>query len=410
MMPLAPRDRRRAVGIALAALLLDSMAYGTLLPILPDFIASFGVDDRQQAAITAGLLIFSFSICQFVFAPIMGGLSDRYGRRIVMVITLIALAIDYLLMAMTDSIAVVFAGRALSGALAATYAVATSIGADCTPPEGRAKVFGLATGAIGAGFVIGPAAGALLGESSLRLPFYLSSIAFAVLALAACVMLPETLARDRRRKVDPVEFVPLYNLNGLRADRFSLLLLIGVAITYLFSHAYFSVWPFFAAEVLDWDLRAIGYSMTIYGVLLVMVSAFVVGPAARLLGNQTLAWASLLPAIVSFACLAWARSDVAVISSLLIGGFSAGCVPAIQATLSPFFGEDHQGRLQGLVGSMQALGTVLGPPLLYGIFALTVGGGSMLQGVVFTVAAAGLAFAMLIILTARPLNRQSATD
>lgn len=390
------RETRIVIGIALSALFLDAMAFGSLLPVLPDFLLHIGVERGAQIAFIASVLLLTFAIFQFLLSPVMSALGDRFGRRAVLIPAMLGLGLDYAVMSVTDSVLVLIVARAVSGALAATYAVAIAIGADCTPPEKRVGIFGLTSGAIGAGFVVGPGIGGMLGEIAIRLPMVVSSVAFFTIAAVAYFAMPETLDEKHRRTLKILELIPLVQFSAVRHDRAVVCMLLAVLVIFLSSHAYFSLWPFFAVDILDWSIGKVGLSMTIYGCLLALVSALLVGPAERLFGNWGLACLSLLPAIVSFLGLALSRQNWMVYLFLVVGGLSAATVPAIQATLSPRFGRDRQGQLQGLVASMQSLGGIIGPPLMFATFAspLTT---SITGGFIYVLGAAGLLIGLALL-------------
>ncbi|GGB61746.1 MFS transporter [Blastomonas aquatica] len=395
---------RLAIGIALCALFLDAMAFGSLLPVLPDFLRLVGMESETQIAVSASILLLTFAVFQFLFVPVMSALSDRFGRRAILIPSMLGLGFDYAIMSVTDSIVILTIARAVSGGLAATYAVAIAIAADCVPPEKRASIFGLASGAIGAGFVFGPGLGGILGEVAIRLPMIVSSTAFFAVAVIAYFFLPETLDTKDRRTPQIEELIPFVQFAAIRHDRSAIYMLVAVFVIFLSSHAYFSLWPFYATDILDWGIGKVGLSMTIYGCLLAVVSAVLVGPAEKLFGSWRLACLSLLPAIISFLGLAVAIQDVPVYSFLILGGLSAATVPAIQATLSPRFGADRQGQLQGLVASMQSLGAIVGPPVMFAAFASPITD-KLLGGFIYLIGAAGLSIGLLLLLAARPSGK-----
>jgi DHA1 family tetracycline resistance protein-like MFS transporter len=236
----------------------------------------------------------------------------------------------------------------------------------------------------------------MLGEISVRLPMVVSSVAFFAIAAVAYFAMPETLDEKHRRTPKILELIPLIQFSAVRHDRAVFYMLLAVLVIFLSSHAYFSLWPFFAADILDWSIGKVGLSMMIYGCLLALVSALLVGPAERLFGNWELACLSLLPAIISFLGLALSRQNWMVYSFLVVGGLSAATVPAIQATLSPRFGPERQGQLQGLVASMQSLGGIIGPPLMFATFSSPLAT-AITGGFIYVLGAVGLLMGLALL-------------
>jgi MFS transporter, DHA1 family, tetracycline resistance protein len=234
----------------------------------------------------------------------------------------------------------------------------------------------------------------------------MSSVAFFAVAVVAYFALPETLEVKYRRTPKILELIPLIQFLAIGHDRSLIYMLLAVLVIFLSSHAYFSLWPFFAADILEWNIGQVGLSMTIYGGLLALVSAVLVGPAERMFGSWGLACLSILPAIISFLGLAFSRQDWMIYSFLVVGGLSAATVPAIQATLSPRFGPDRQGQLQGLVASMQSLGAIVGPPVMFATFASSLTT-SVTGGFIYVLGAAGLLIGLaLLVFSQRVYERE----
>lgn len=395
----------RSVTIAcLSGIFLDAAAFGVLVPVLPPLMKELGALSLAGASQEAGITFLAFAGMQLLFSPFLARLSDRLGRKPVLVGAFLSLAIDHLIMATTDSYTVFLLGRAIAGGLGGVYPVAVASMIDVEVGDEPTRVFGRASAAIGAGFVLGPALGGVVGELSPRHPLFGMALLFLILAGTVILLLPETLRRKGRRHISLTDLVPLANLRVVSGRRQCQAILLSVFLVFASSHAYFTTWPFFTAKVDGWSSGTTGLSMVIYGALLVIIAGVCAPALSRKLGDARLAAGSLAIAVASFACLAFARSSTELYGFLFLGGFSAATVPALQSLLSRRFSPEVQGELQGAVSSMQSLAAIAGPLLMTQVFAAYA-----FPGTVFIVGTIGLLGALILVLRSDRLRTASGT-
>jgi DHA1 family tetracycline resistance protein-like MFS transporter len=346
----------------------DMAGIGLILPVMPSLIVGLEEVSIDRAAEIGGLLLFVYATMQFLFAPIIGGLSDRFGRRPVLLITLAALGLDYLIMAWAPSLIWLFFGRALSGIMGASWAAANSCIADALPPERRGQMFGIMGGAGAAGFVLGPAIGGLLGQFGDRIPFYVA----AALALGGAAYgyfrLAETLASENRRRFDWRRANPLGSILQMARSRFVLGCLVAVFFMQLSSQAQLSVWSFYGIAKFGWSTLTIGLTVTLFGVLLGLAQGVLVGPAIQRFGAVRTAKYTLLPGLLSYLILAFAPSTSWMVAGIIVGSITGMTFPAMQSLMTVRVAEDAQGELQGAIASTISLTAIIGPPAMTAIF------------------------------------------
>jgi DHA1 family tetracycline resistance protein-like MFS transporter len=384
----APHGRRRAAAAFIfVTLLLDSLALGVVVPVLPKLVLSFQGGDSASAATTYGAFGTVFSLMQFLFAPVLGALSDRVGRRPVILLSLAGLGLDYVLMALAPSLGWLFAGRVVAGLCAANFSTAIAYIADVTPPEKRAASFGLLGAAFGVGFVLGPALGGLLGGAGARLPFWAAAGLTLANALYGWFVLPESLPRERRspfawRQANPVGSLLLVRRYG------NVLGLVSVLFLYRVAHdVQPSMWVLYTDYRYGWDARTVGLVLALMGVLGALTSALLVKPIVRGLGERGALLFGLACGAAGFAVYAFAPSGRAFAAGIPLVALWFVTSPAAQALLTARVDPGEQGRLQGAVGSVQGVASVLAPGLFTGVFAAAIGGGRELPGAPFLLAA-----------------------
>ncbi|MEM1273851.1 MAG: TCR/Tet family MFS transporter [Pseudomonadota bacterium] len=384
----------------LSTLVLDAMGIGLILPVMPDLIADVRGADLSQAAVWGGIMATSFAIMQFFFSPAVGNLSDRFGRRTILLISLAVIAVDYVVMALAQTIWLLLLGRIVAGLAAATYATATAFIADISPPEQRAQNFGLIAASFGIGFVLGPAAGGLLGEIGPRAPF-VAAAALATINLAiGLLFITESLPKEKRRPFDPARANPfgsfkyIGNLPGAR--RFLTVIFLYDLATYVYP----AIWAYFTAAAFGWDTGIIGASLAVYGISLAIVQGGLIRVILAYLGERAACfWGMALNVI----CLTlYGLADQSWMIWVLIPFSAIGSVvaPAMTAMLSRAASDDQQGELQGLLGSMKALTMIMSPLIMtQAFFWFTRDGAAIvLPGAPFLVAAVlmGIGFAVLV--------------
>jgi MFS transporter, DHA1 family, tetracycline resistance protein len=367
--PMPSPSANRVLGLIAAIVFLDMVGVGLIAPVLPGLIEQISGANLQDAALIGGALLLTYSLMLFICAPIIGGLSDRYGRRPVLLFTLAAMGLDYLLMAWAPSLLWLFVGRAISGIMGATWAAANSTIADLFPPEDRGAKFGLLGGAGAAGFVLGPAIGGLLGEIDVRLPF-MAAAAFALTgAIIGWFMLIESLPPERRRAFEWRRANPLGTLIQMRKIPLVIGVLIALLLFNLGSQATLTVWAFSLIERFGWTPFAIGASVAVYGLLLAGIQGGLSGVLTARIGPVRTAAIGCIAAVPAFAILSIAPNGPILYLGIVIGAFGGLFFPAMQGLMSARVSEDAQGELQGAVASIISISALAGPIIMPPIFA-----------------------------------------
>ncbi len=352
---------------------LDAMSVGLVLPVMPGLIIALSDLPVSRAAEFGGYLLFVFATMQFVFAPVLGALSDRFGRRPVLLLAVLGFSLDYFVMALAPSLAWLFLARLLSGLFGATYAAANAAIVDITPPDQRARNFGFAGASVGVGLIFGPAIGGLLGEYSIRLPF----IAAGVVTMAVCALgyfvMPETLAPEKRRAFSWARANPLGSIISVARSPIALAVLAALFCVQLASQSYNSIWAFFTIEVAGWTPRAIGLSVALYGFLMAIVQGVLTGPVVARVGEIPAVYFSLAVGVIVYVGLALADSAGMIYLWVIAGSLSGFAFPALQSLLSKHVAEDAQGELQGVVAASYSLTAIVGPVAMTQVFGAFTG-------------------------------------
>lgn len=395
--PNAPR--RAAVLFIFVTVLIDILSFGIVIPVLPHLIERLAGGGIAQAAMWVGVFGTLFALIQFVCAPIQGALSDRYGRRPVVLLSNLGIGIDFLFMALVDTIPLLLIGRFFSGALAASFTTANAYIADVTPPEKRAASFGLLGAAFGIGFIIGPALGGLLGEIDLRLPFF----AAAVLALAnfcyGLFILPESLPPEQRSaRFDWSHANPLGSLFLLRRYRQVLGLAAVVFVSNLAHYVLQTVFVLYADYRYGWGAQKVGYTLALVGACNAFVQAWLVGKLVPRIGERNTLLGGIGFGLLGFAVMALAPEGAVFLLGIPLLALWGLAGPATQALMTRQVGPREQGRLQGAVSSLASVAGIFGPALFTQVFALFIGDHAPvhLPGAPFLLSSALLAVAFVL--------------
>lgn len=376
------------------------IGFGIVMPVLPSLIMEIADVSLSQAAAYSGYLLMAYAGLQFLFAPLLGALSDRYGRRPVLLVSLAAYAVNYLIAGLATTLLWLFIGRIMTGIAGATHATANALIADVTPPERRAQNFGLIGMAFGVGFIVGPALGGLLGEINLRLPFLAAAGLALVNVIYGALLLPETLPPEARRPLNWLRANPLGAL--LRLGTFpSLLVLVVVMFIYnIGHHVYPSIWPFFTLERFGWSNFEVGLSLACVGLVMAVVQGGVIRLVIPRLGLARTALVGFVGAALAYAGHAFAYSVPQVGFWLLISGFSGLIGPAVQGIMSNRVPQNEQGELQGVIASVGSIAAIIGPFSMTQLFArYTDSVGPYFAGAPFVVASALTVLALLLFMT-----------
>ncbi len=389
------RFQHRAVPIVLAAVLIDTIGFGIVMPVLPTLIVQLKGGSLADAARTGGALLIAFAAAQFFAGPIFGNLGDRFGRRPVLLTAMVAFAIDYALMAFAPTIGWLFLGRIIAGVAGAIYGPANAVLADVTPPEKRGETFGLMGAAFGTGFIIGPAIGGLLAGFGPRAPFL---VAGALAVLNACWMaaaMPETLeAADRRpfawRRANAFgAFKPLFHAGGAAP------LLIVAFCWQLGQMVYPATWAFWCEIRFGWSPHLIGLSLAASGVTMALTQVFVTGRAIRRFGELGTVMIGISVAVATFTAITFATTGWMVFALIALGSLTGLVFPGINALLSNGVDSANQGALQGGMASLGSVAEVIGPLAMTQTLAFGAEHGA--PGAAFLLAAALAAVALAVL-------------
>ena len=396
-----PHGRRAAVGFIMVSLGLDTVSMGLLIPVFPSLVQQFEHGDPAAAGRAVGLLAAIWAVAQFFGSPIMGALSDRFGRRPVLLASIAGLGLDYLLMAFAPNLLWLFIGRALSGFTASSFSVASAYIADVTPPDQRAARFGLMGAVWNIAFIVGPSLGGLLGAADLRLPFFVASGVTLLAAAYGLFVLPESLRRENRAPFSWRKANPAASL-GFLATHPELMWLSVVNFLALFAHMVLpTLFVLYAGNRYDWSLQITGAVLAAAGVCGVIVQVLVVPRLVPRIGEVRAMVLGLLAGAVAVAIYGLAPSGEIMLIGLPIGALQGLFMPGFQAIATRRVGPNEQGRLLGANSSIAGLTSMLAPPAFGYIYAASAGpGGEDLAGMAFVVAGGLLALAALVVVVA----------
>jgi len=400
--------RTSGLGFIFVTLLIDVLGIGLLIPILPGFVAQLSHESLSDSARHYGWLLSLYGAMQFLFSPLLGALSDRFGRRPVLLLSLFFAGIDYILMALAPGLIWLYVGRTLSGITGASFTVANAYIADVSPPEKRAQNFGIIGAAFGLGFIIGPAAGGILGQWGHRLPFWVAAgLCFSNL-LYGCFILPESLPMRSRRRFALREANPVGALQVLGRYPIVWSLTGALCFSNLAMQCINSTWVLFVMARFGWSERQTGLSLAAFGAVALFYQLGLSRLLLPLWGERRTMLIGLAVAALEFAAYALATRGWMIYVIMLTGGLGLLAGQATQGLLSQQVGEDEQGTLQGALSSLASLMGIFGPIIATGLFHLCTRPGAPLQvpGVAFLLAAALNAVALAISLRALSPSRR----
>lgn len=363
-------NRKAAIGFIFITLLIDVTGFGLIIPVMPKLIEQLlGINNISKAAQYGGWLTFAYAFMQFIFAPVLGNLSDKYGRRPVLLFSLFGFGIDYLFLSFAPSIGWLFVGRLIAGVTGASFTTASAYIADISTHENRAQNFGMIGAAFGLGFIIGPLIGGLLGELGARIPFLVA----AGLALTNCLygyfVLPESLDKQHRRKFEWKRANPLGSLLQLKKYPAVAGLVVSLVLVYLAAHAVQSNWSFFNIEKFNWSPKLIGISLGVVGLLVAVVQGGLVRIINPKIGNEKSVYVGLGLYTVGLLLFAFASQSWMMFVFLIpycLGGIAG---PALQAIISGHVPPNEQGELQGALTSLMSATSIVGPLMMTNLFA-----------------------------------------
>ncbi|MER3472079.1 MAG: tetracycline resistance MFS efflux pump [Chitinophagaceae bacterium] len=362
-------SKKAAIGFIFITLLIDVTGLGIIIPILPDLIKSLIHGNISKVSQWGGLLTSVYGLMQFLFAPVIGNLSDKYGRRPVLLFSLLGFGIDYLFLALAPSIGWLFVGRIIAGITGASFTTASAYIADISNDENRAQNFGMIGAAFGLGFIIGPTLGGLLGSIGLRLPFYVAAALSLGNALYGYFILPESLDKEHRRSFEWRRANPLGSLLQLKRYPSAAGLIGSLVLVYLAANAVQSTWTYFNIEKFHWSEKMNGVSLGVVGLLVGLVQGVLIRHINPKLGNERSVYVGLLLYSIGLFLFSAATQGWMMFVFLIpycLGGIA---VPALQSIITGQFPRNEQGELQGAITSMISLTGIIGPLMMTNLFA-----------------------------------------
>jgi len=342
-------------------LFIDILGIGIIVPILPELIKVLVDGDVTQSGYYYGVIISVYALMQFLFAPVLGALSDRFGRRPIILLSLFGLGTDYLIQAWAPSVAWLFLGRLIAGIMGASLTTANAYIADVSTPETRARNYGLAGVAFGLGFIFGPALGGLLGGINLRLPFIMAAILALINWLYGFFVLPESLTADRRSSLSWQKLNPLTSILRLRNYPLVAGLSVAVIFTSLAQRGLESVWVLYTGFRYGWNEQTNGFTLALVGVMAVIVQGLILKPTISHLGERRTIVLGLVVSMIAFFAYGMASEGWIVLIIIIAGSLSGVALPAIQSLVAGAINPSEQGAVQGALTSLISLTSVFAP-------------------------------------------------
>jgi DHA1 family tetracycline resistance protein-like MFS transporter len=396
--------KKAAVGFIFLTLVIDIVGLGIIIPVVPQLIKGLlHTSDLSKASLYGGWMTFLYATMQFLFAPFIGSLSDQYGRRPVLLISLLGFGLDYLFLAFAPSILWLFVGRTIAGITGASVTTASAYMADISDDSNRAQNFGMIGAAFGIGFIIGPMLGGFLGELSPRLPFIVAACLALLNVVYGYFVLPESLPVENRRAFDWKRSNPLGSLVHLKKYPAVSGLIFSLVFIYLAVHAVQSNWSFANMEKFKWSPKMIGLSLGMVGLLVGLVQGVLIRYINPKIGNEKSVYFGIALYALGLILFAFASSSWMMFVFLIpycLGGISG---PALQALISVHVPKNEQGELQGSLTSIMSVTSIAGPLIMTSLFAyftkpgnpIYFPGASFLMGAVFMIISASIAYTVL---------------
>jgi len=398
---------KNALTFIIITLIIDCTGLGLIIPVIPNLISELTNQTLSESALYAGYLSFSYAIMQFLFAPVMGNLSDKYGRRPLILLSLFGLGLDYLFLAIAPTITLIFVGRIISGIFGASFTTASAYIADVSPPDKRAQNFGLIGVAFGVGFILGPAIGGIFAQFGTRIPFVIAACLSLTNVIYGYFVLPESLPKSKRRPFDWRRANPIGAVVEIRKFKGLGWLLLSVALLDIAGMATQSTWTFYTMFKFEWNTAMVGISLAVVGVLIAFVQGFLIRIITPRIGEKKSVIYGYIIYIISFILIGLVTQGwmlYIVMSAYALGGI---CGPALQSLISNKVSDDSQGELQGIFSSMMSIAEIIGPLFMTELFYLFTKESTkfLFPGAPFIAAAAISVVALFIIIN--PLNQMT---
>lgn len=361
-------SKSAAIGFIFVTLLIDVIGLGIIIPVIPQLIEELIQGDISEAAKYGGWLGFAYAFVQFIFSPLVGNLSDKYGRRPIILISLFGFAIDYIVLALSPNIYWLFIGRIVAGITGASITTASAYIADISTDQDRAKNFGLIGAAFGVGFIIGPVLGGVLGHYGSRVPFYAAAALCALNWLYGYFILPESLPKENRRPFSWKRANPIGSFRFLRKHPEISMLTTALILFYIAGHAVQSNWSYYTMYKFDWDTKMVGVSLGVVGLMVGLVQGLLIRWVNPRIGDEKSIYYGL--GLYALGMLLYGLANegwmmLAFTVPYCLGGI---CGPALQSVITKSVQPNEQGELQGALTSLMSATSIVGPPLMTQIF------------------------------------------
>lgn len=365
---MSEKKHSKGIFFILVTVLIDVIGIGIIIPIMPSLYQELTGGSISEASQYSAYLVFVYALMQFIFSPIMGGLSDQFGRRPVLLFSLFGFGLDFIFLALAPSIGWLFVGRIISGITGASFSTANAYIADVTEPEKRAQSFGMIGAAFGIGFIIGPSLGGILGEYGTRIPFWVSAGLSLCNWLYGYFVLPESLMPENRRKFDIKRANPIGSLLNLKKYPYILALVTSLFLVNVARFATEGTWSFYTIEKFQWTKMEVGLSLGFVGLMVAIVQGGLIRVIIPKLGQERSLYLGLIINVMglvafSFASTSWMM--YAIMVPFALGGLAG---PAFQGIISNHVAKNEQGELQGGLTSLMSVATIIGQPLMLGLF------------------------------------------
>lgn len=362
-------QKKSAIGFIFITMLIDFTGFGIIIPVLPRLIEELTGSGLNGAAIYGGLLTTSYSLMQFISAPVLGGLSDRFGRRPILLGSLLGLGLDYIFLAFAPSIAWLFVGRIIAGITGASFTTAMAYIADVSEPEKRAQNFGLVGAAFGIGFIVGPVIGGIFSQFGLRVPFLISAGLALINWLYGYFILPESLSKENVRPFNWKRSNPVGSLLHIRKYPAILGLLAALFLLYVAGHSVQSSWTYYTMEKFHWNEAWVGYSLGFVGIVVGIVQGGLIRVIIPKIGQVKAVYYGLILYIIGFVLFAFATQGWMMFAFMLPYGLAGIFGPAMQGLISTNVKDNEQGELQGVTAGLMSLAAIFGPLIMTYLFA-----------------------------------------
>ena len=362
-------NKTAAISFIFITLLIDVTGIGLIIPVVPGLIKELIQGSVSDSSIYSGWLAFSYAVMQFIFAPLLGNLSDRYGRRPILLISLFGLGIDYIFLAIAPSIGWLFLGRIIAGLGGASFTTATAYIADISTPQNRAQNFGMVGAAFGVGFILGPVIGGLLGQFGLRVPFMVAALLSFLNFIYGYFVLPESLSLENRRKFDWKRSNPLSSIKQLKKYPAVSGLVISYFLIYLATNSVQSTWSFFTIQQFNWNPKMIGISLGLVGLLVGIVQGGLIRIINPLLGSKRSVYVGMALYTIGLILFSFASQSWMMFVFLVPYCLGGICGPALQSIISGQVPSNQQGELQGGLTSVMSLTSIIGPVVMTSLFS-----------------------------------------